>query len=362
LEAPDADILCIFDCCNAGGLLRHRGPARFEYLGACGTTETTPAKGPNTFTSALIWALEGFLTQKNTSFNTPQLQARIWKYPTFPRDQHPTLGHHYNFPSRDHIVISPQLKNDEHQQPVSIHHTKAMRGKNNSSGECKLTLVKGPYDIVDIRYHFDGKLSEDAFMVFAKGIRASEASVEHLVPVRRIQFIAKRSSLSLGGFLFTRNQAGFAANLFTRMIQRRGLYMWIAKLKRFPKCKVKWKSIESRSRPLQYWLKEYKPPLMSTSSDLIAQFLEEVEPERVGSAHLQPRKASKIGIQEPRESLNTPDPTDDQRSNASIVTKGKDTPSPPPAASLGGVKRKRKSGPGAKSPRSRKTNRRAGSS
>jgi hypothetical protein len=335
LEAPDADILCIFDCCNAGALLCHRGPARFEYLGACGATDTTPAKGPNTFTSALIWALEGFLTQENTSFNMPQLQARIKDCQTFPRNQYPILGHHHNFPSREHIVISPQLKDDDRQRRVSTHRTKAMRGKNNSSGECKLTLVKGPYDIVDIRYHFDGKLDDKAFRAFAKGIRASEASFEHAVPVRRVQFVAKRSSLSIGGFLFTRNQAGFAANLFTRMIQRRSLYLWIAQLKKFPKCKVKWKSIESRSQPLSHWLENYKSPLMSTSSDLEAQFIEELEPERLDPAYLEPTK-----------SLNTPDLTDDQRSTASIMTKEQDTPSPPPAASLG-VKRKRKSGPGA---------------
>src|SRR5436305_613963 len=61
IESTEADILVIFDCCQAGTLrhdFRSRPGRCFEFLVACAANETTRIPGPGSFTSALIWALK----------------------------------------------------------------------------------------------------------------------------------------------------------------------------------------------------------------------------------------------------------------------------------------------------------------
>ena len=326
LQASDADILCIFDCCFAGSLPYYRGPAHFEYLGACAPQQTTPPGGPNSFTSALIWALKWFHSQKN-SFDVSELQRKIKTYEHFPSKQFPSLGHRH--PSREHIVISPQQMEDDQQKSLSIRDTKTS---------------KGPYDIVDIRYHFDGKLDEDAFVEFARSLSSSGATMDLPVPVRRVQFIEKRSSLSIGGFIFTAKPGNFAADLFKRMIQRRYVYMWLAGLKKSPKCELKWKAIESRALPLDQWLKIHKPPDIFTTVDLGVMLTE--EPEAEGIDPSQRRLKERMG------GFHTPVTTDDQGSDALIVTLEQKSRQVLPGSSS--TKRKRKSGLGTKSTQSRK--------
>jgi hypothetical protein len=297
LQAADADILCIFDCCYAGSLLYHRGPAHFEYLGACASDQTTPPGGENSFTSALIWALNWFHSQENFTFDVCELQRKIKDYEPLPSKQYPSLGHRH--PSREHIVISPQESKDQ-QKCLSIHETKKS---------------KGPYDMVDIRYHFDGKLDDEAFSAFARGISSSGATMDIPIPVRRVQFMEKRSSLNIGGLI-----KAIAADLFKRMIQRRFVYMWLRVLKKSPKCNIKWRAIESRERSLHEWLKVHKSPgpIPSGSPGVTMMKEPEAEGRDTGQSCSTPLSAPTLG--EPTGGLNTPVATDYQGSISPVKT------------------------------------------
>lgn len=95
-------MLLVFDCCHAGQLAgtrtREFSNRIFEFLGATQANDTTQAPGPESFTSALIWALKAF-SKDVDGFTTSQLLAKILEAPNFPLDdgQRPCLterGHH----------------------------------------------------------------------------------------------------------------------------------------------------------------------------------------------------------------------------------------------------------------------------
>ena len=60
----------------------------FEFLGACSSGNTTLSPGPESFTKALIWALEAFAEEEHP-FVVSQLSSRIREAPNFPNDQVP---------------------------------------------------------------------------------------------------------------------------------------------------------------------------------------------------------------------------------------------------------------------------------
>lgn len=105
------DILGIFDCCNAGHLSQTRAPLRFEYLGACPSDQVTKSPGPNSFTSALIWAFQQL--KSSGPFSTSALQAQIKLAPDFPTNQIPTLGPRCLGATTEYIMMAPHGPNDE---------------------------------------------------------------------------------------------------------------------------------------------------------------------------------------------------------------------------------------------------------
>lgn len=95
-------MLLVFDCCHAGQLAgtttRDFSNRIFEFLGATHAHDTTKAPGPESFTSALIWALQA-LSKEVDGFTTSQLFTKILAAPNFPLDdgQRPCLterGYH----------------------------------------------------------------------------------------------------------------------------------------------------------------------------------------------------------------------------------------------------------------------------
>ena len=66
-------------------LIRSRS---FEFLGACSSGNTTRAPGPESFTKALIWALQ-YLAQHRNRFLVSELSCKIREAPHFPDDQIP---------------------------------------------------------------------------------------------------------------------------------------------------------------------------------------------------------------------------------------------------------------------------------
>ena len=108
IKGRDADILLIFDCCNAGRLgqkMRAPETSIFEFLGACPPEEETKGPGRDSFTHALTHVLKDFASDRR-SFSTTELKDAIKAYEHFPKDQQPVLAFRGLRPNRVHIVIS----------------------------------------------------------------------------------------------------------------------------------------------------------------------------------------------------------------------------------------------------------------
>jgi hypothetical protein len=94
ITATHADVLVIFDCCEAGSVGGYKSRARrpnFEYITACGEGDYTGIPGEKSFTSALIWSLNELCDQ--APFTSDQLVKKTREYPHLPRDQKPELRH-----------------------------------------------------------------------------------------------------------------------------------------------------------------------------------------------------------------------------------------------------------------------------
>jgi hypothetical protein len=121
--ADAADILLIFDCCFAGklaGTLDRRAfnTKIFEFLGATASNGLARLPGKESFSRALIWALNQLADEKD-GFTTSRLYSKIIDAPDFPRDeQTPTLSER-----RGHclkrLVLAPLDPNDDLPSNVS---------------------------------------------------------------------------------------------------------------------------------------------------------------------------------------------------------------------------------------------------
>jgi hypothetical protein len=123
IKANNADVFVIFDCCYAGGFggyeFRAAGHTAFQCLAACGSDELTRRPGEDSFTSALIWALEEL--QSRHPFTSKALLDKIREYDKLPKSQNPKLLRRDEH--NDEIVwIAPQsLDNDEPLSTKSEH-------------------------------------------------------------------------------------------------------------------------------------------------------------------------------------------------------------------------------------------------
>ncbi|KAL9583403.1 MAG: hypothetical protein Q9212_002733 [Teloschistes hypoglaucus] len=82
---------------------------RFEYLAATTAVGTSPVPGPDSFTTALIWALRKLKQYKaGGRFTTNELAHEIKHYaPNFPKDQKPVLSDRDHGSRAGRIVLSP---------------------------------------------------------------------------------------------------------------------------------------------------------------------------------------------------------------------------------------------------------------
>lgn len=98
---------------GARGRWAHRA---FEFLGATSAEDTTPEPGPNSFTSALIWALEKLAAEEG--FTASELLRKITCAPNFPKNQVPVQCDR-DKPSLRKIVISPLLEHGNQQREAA---------------------------------------------------------------------------------------------------------------------------------------------------------------------------------------------------------------------------------------------------
>lgn len=111
LDDTQADLLLIFDCCYAGQLAKPSRAAHtriFDFLGATQKDSTALSPGPESFTTALTWALTELAGGKG--FTTSQLQHKIMEAPNFPSNSQLPCFSERGEPSLRRLKIAPLPK------------------------------------------------------------------------------------------------------------------------------------------------------------------------------------------------------------------------------------------------------------
>lgn len=184
LSKTKADVLVIFDSCNAGLLCReaHRGQGRcFQYLGACEAKQRTRSAGNSSFTHAMIWAL-GQLAQES-GFPATKLVQVLTSHPNFPKDQHPVLFGSRFEPALENIWIAPMPK------PGSLNVNAPPSPPISTAASPRLH----PYDahvthgVLDLRFHFAQKATKQD--IHDVGITLRSLLTPRLTNCHHISFI-----------------------------------------------------------------------------------------------------------------------------------------------------------------------------
>jgi hypothetical protein len=174
-DAEHANLLVIFDCCEAGNLCKSRSPARFEYLAACGPRERTKPAGPESFTRALIWSLKELRNHERGWYPTSELRDKILRAPDFPKTQFPQLAPRIFSP--DHIVLAPLSR---------VLDEDALEQRKKLVENRKKSI---PRWYLDLRLEFHERLSDEVFVDTGKALRT--LIQESKIKAKRITFIEK---------------------------------------------------------------------------------------------------------------------------------------------------------------------------
>lgn len=158
-KGMQADVLVIFDCCEAGTLQGDfRTQHSFEFLGACSRDQLTPGPGKQSFTRALIWAL--CQLKDSPGFDSAELKEKIISAPHADDEPRTPVLFPRDYPNFDHVWISPKApKTDE------------MASDNSASPRYR---EDQPTEFLDLRFRFSKRQTEqqvqrlaDAFSQFA---------------------------------------------------------------------------------------------------------------------------------------------------------------------------------------------------
>ena len=174
IYGADADVLLIFDCCNAGLISRSGKHKRFEALAACTEDARTRIPGKHSFTSALIWALRKQHLRKKKFFPTSELLRMIADAPDFPKDQAPMLTKRVSSP--DDISLTPFYAD---RTPPSLR-PEQIQDSNH--------MAKPNY--LDLRFHCES-LSEGDIKELARALR--KMMLEGTLNTHRIDLLGKNS-------------------------------------------------------------------------------------------------------------------------------------------------------------------------
>lgn len=175
MGVDSADILGIFDCCDAGSLVNLRGGMRFEYLGACAAGDTTHRAGPKSFTRALIWALNEFATSKKLFFTTSELQKKIaLEAPDFPEYQAPSIGQRVTKP--DYITLAPRRTEKEAKDLGALNEPRASKWAPTGT-------------LLNLQFQFDSEIPDAKLEKIAKALHTLIAQGN--LEAKRIAFLEK---------------------------------------------------------------------------------------------------------------------------------------------------------------------------
>lgn len=125
LVATSSDVLVIFDCCRAGLLCKsaqeglENNDRIFQCLGACESDQRTRSSGKQSFTTAMIWALEELAEE--SSFPVTKLVKKIEAHEGFPHDdQRPVLFGGRFAAASENICLSRMRSSTLHREPSVV--------------------------------------------------------------------------------------------------------------------------------------------------------------------------------------------------------------------------------------------------
>lgn len=131
----NSDVLFILDCCNTGRVIIPRRsrlairPRKFEYITAC-AAENVAYSGDDSFTSALIWALQEAHAYEKP-FSTVDLVDGIRKVPL--PELHRDIKYDSSTPVQGAIVIEPLPLSDNYVNTTYRYATRSRLGKQPSN-------------------------------------------------------------------------------------------------------------------------------------------------------------------------------------------------------------------------------------
>lgn len=223
-----------------------RGPARFEYLGACGAGQVTAPGGDGSFTSALIQVLEDENVDGQCYISLPALKDKIVATGRLPQDQRPFLGHRWGVGAAEHIIIAPQNSDN-----IPIRET---------------TAKPGLGDVLEVAFEFEGKVDDYALGNFAS-LLASIGSHSTLdVKLKHAQLLDKLRASAPSGRQYT--TAELKAEVIARIMRRKFSLLWIS---RTPSSTERWSRIQTNSRPLNDWIEDFKMKELAKERTKIAE-------------------------------------------------------------------------------------------
>jgi hypothetical protein len=185
LRETKADVLVIFDCCCAGLLLcqppelgGRRARRKFLYVAACRAKQRTPSAGLQSFTSAMIWALEA-LAADGSGFTVRRLVRTLMSYEHFPRDTQEAVVFDSRFGTVEGDTwLAPSLG----------------KGDVAGSSQVERDSARGTpmADVLDLRFHFAGSVTEavveDTALVVKEFLRTEKGLRCH-----RVSFLKHKS-------------------------------------------------------------------------------------------------------------------------------------------------------------------------
>ncbi len=155
--------------CYAGDLGRTRSQTwshrSFEFLGACSSGNTALSLGPESFTTALIWALET-LKEEQSKFLVSELSRKIRDAPNFPKDQVPVQLDR-GFHAIQRIMLAPLPETSDRTDPTS-----------------RASLAVGPQGLLNLNFIFDKPPSKKKIIQFGDALNRFMWQTE--MPVNRI--------------------------------------------------------------------------------------------------------------------------------------------------------------------------------
>jgi hypothetical protein len=182
LSTTRSDVLVIFDCCQAGLLCRSAqegllNPNRsFQYLGACESKQVTERAGLESFTSAMIWALEKLATEPG--FPVTKLVKTIEQHEHFPKKQKPVLFGGRFDPVAENICIAP-MRTGEPDQPKT------------SDGRTAAPSAKPTRGVMELRLHFENGVTEEDIVNSARVL--TDCMRKNKLRCHNVSFIDKYS-------------------------------------------------------------------------------------------------------------------------------------------------------------------------